>query len=139
MSNETPVPPEPGAQAVQPPAGDTNAVVPAVSPADMSPVPPHDARGSLTKAYRALARCLPSDTPDRAALLLAVQSAIDRLARSADYRVCRRCQQPFVFTVALQEDFAARGWPPPRHCRSCREARARERAQTGAAHLVPPE
>lgn len=106
----------------------------------LPPVQPNDARGSLTKAYRTLARCLPSDTPDRAALLLSVQSAIDGLARSADYRVCRRCQHPFVFTVALQEEFAAKGWVPPRHCRPCREARSRERGSAGHGDGIhPPE
>lgn len=118
MSSTTETPPKPGATAGQVAAGATIAVAPVVSPAD--------ARSGLTKALRALTRCLPPDTPDRAALLQAVQAALDRLGPAPEHRVCARCGAPFIFSIERQGAYADRRWVAPRHCKRCREVKHRE-------------
>ncbi len=39
--------------------------------------------------------------------------------------ICVQCQSPFIFGVAEQERFLARGFDAPKRCPECRERKSR--------------
>jgi hypothetical protein len=83
----------------------------------------------LRAAAEVVAECM-DEGRDRVDVLRRLGLAIANLTEHDRQEICRRCGQPFSYSIAR---FNALRLSPPRHCFWCRQARRSERQAAGAA------